>query len=419
MSTAPSRWAARILAVGLAAVMAGSALSTAQAATGPLRSVCHSTFAGTFTVGAQVDLPALTTPPTPAVAAASSGGTGKAVITLPASLGDDVRRFADPTMRITGQVFGQVREGIGPEGSLVKELVWEASGSGSVGAAGDIRVPLALTTESTFTPLVAGPHTLSLGTVVLRLNNAAFEAPLDIVCVTDPSQDITIEVFEVTGPPVATPAERAPISPVEPAGTEGTSSASAPTPAGSPPTVVQTDWAIPPLGWPPHPASTTAAVLTPPSLAVQAPARISVRSAAGGLIVDAPMAPSMADADGIWSPPADLVGWYAAPGWVAPGATGTAVLAGHVGAADSGPGVFARLPQAQPGDTIDITTVSGTVRQYVVTRSDPVSKEQVPQDASIWAPATTSELRLITCDPQTPLVSGHFLGNWVVWARPA
>lgn len=316
MTTAPSRWAARILAVGLAAVMGGAALSTAQAATGPLRSVCHSTFAGTFTVGAQVDLPAAARLPSPDVGVATSGGKGTAVITLPASLAQDVRRFEDPTMRITGQVFGQVREGIGPEGTLVKELVWQASGSGSVGAAGGIRVPLTLTTKSTFTPQIAGPHTLSVGTMLLRLDNAAFEAPLDLVCVTDPSQDITIEMFEVTGPPAVTPSDDAPISPAEPTATGETTPGSAPTPAGSPPTVVHTDWAISTLDRPRQLASTTRVAPTPSSLPLEVPARISIRNAAGGLLADAPLAPSTAGADGVWSPRPALSGGMPRPaGW--------------------------------------------------------------------------------------------------------
>jgi hypothetical protein len=46
-----------------------------------------------------------------------------------------------------------------------------------------------------------------------------------------------------------------------------------------------------------------------------------------------------------------------------------------------------------------------------------VPKAQVPKEDTIWDSADPHPLlRLITCDPNTPLNGGHYVGHWVVWA---
>lgn len=41
----------------------------------------------------------------------------------------------------------------------------------------------------------------------------------------------------------------------------------------------------------------------------------------------------------------------------------------------------------------------------------------MPKEDTIWDSADPHPLlRLITCDPNTPLNGGHYVGNWVVWA---
>jgi len=56
---------------------------------------------------------------------------------------------------------------------------------------------------------------------------------------------------------------------------------------------------------------------------------------------------------------------------------------------------------------------------FVVKRSKAVPKTQVPRDDSIWDAGNPRPLlRLITCDPTTPVEGGHYVGNWVVWASP-
>ena len=46
-------------------------------------------------------------------------------------------------------------------------------------------------------------------------------------------------------------------------------------------------------------------------------------------------------------------------------------------------------------------------------------KKETPKDDSIWDAGNPRPLlRLITCDPTTPVKGGHYVGNWVVWAVP-
>ena len=60
---------------------------------------------------------------------------------------------------------------------------------------------------------------------------------------------------------------------------------------------------------------------------------------------------------------------------------------------------------------------SGDEVEFVVTRSKAVPKKQTPKDDSIWdATNRRPLLRLITCDPTTPVKGGHYVGNWVLWA---
>ena len=67
-----------------------------------------------------------------------------------------------------------------------------------------------------------------------------------------------------------------------------------------------------------------------------------------------------------------------------------------------------------------MTYGSGKVVNFRITRSEAAGKTQVPTDDSIWDHDNLRPvLRLITCDPTTPLDGGHYKGNWVVWAEPA
>ncbi|QIM22831.1 sortase [Phycicoccus sp. HDW14] len=137
----------------------------------------------------------------------------------------------------------------------------------------------------------------------------------------------------------------------------------------------------------------------------------------GETIVDAPVRPVGLDDRGILSPPGGVVGWYDEPGWPRPGYPGAAILAGHVGTPAHGADVFRELPEARRGDRVTVRYDSGDVVHFVVRRSAGMPKEQTPRDDSIWDSGNPRPLlRLITCDPRTPLAKGHYEGNWVLWA---
>jgi hypothetical protein len=145
------------------------------------------------------------------------------------------------------------------------------------------------------------------------------------------------------------------------------------------------------------------------------PTRVQVVSS-GRAIVDASLQATLLDAEKVLAPPFGTAGWYAEPGWPKPGYDGASILVGHINHG-SNPDVFWNLPQVLIGDVVTVTYSSGEQVKFRITRSEPASKQGVPQDDSIWDHDNPDPvLRLITCDPQTPLQDGHFQGNWVVWA---
>lgn len=104
-------------------------------------------------------------------------------------------------------------------------------------------------------------------------------------------------------------------------------------------------------------------------------------------------------------------------GWPKPGWPGASILAGHINSAALGLDTFAKIIDARPGDRIEVRYDSGDQVSFTVTKSAAESKVDVPGDKSIWDAGNPRPLlRLITCDPGTPLQGGHYEGNWVVWA---
>ncbi|HPB72688.1 MAG TPA: class F sortase [Phycicoccus sp.] len=147
------------------------------------------------------------------------------------------------------------------------------------------------------------------------------------------------------------------------------------------------------------------------------PSRISVTTTAGITLVDAKIIPVQLKSDGALEPPFGVVGWYAGSGWPKPGWPGASILAGHINSAALGPDTFAKIIDARPGDRIEVRFDSGDQVSFTVTKSAAESKVDVPGDKSIWDAGNPRPLlRLITCDPGTPLQGGHYEGNWVVWA---
>lgn len=139
-------------------------------------------------------------------------------------------------------------------------------------------------------------------------------------------------------------------------------------------------------------------------------------------LVDAKLIPSRLDDKGVLAPPFGVAGWYAEAGWAKPGWPGAAILAGHINRRNNGNitlDTFGKLTSVRTGDRVTVVYSSGENAAFTVTKSKALSKKAVPQDDSIWdADNPNPVLRLITCDPTTPIQGGHYKGNWVVWADP-
>jgi LPXTG-site transpeptidase (sortase) family protein len=107
-----------------------------------------------------------------------------------------------------------------------------------------------------------------------------------------------------------------------------------------------------------------------------------------------------------------VAGWYT--GSPRPGATGAAVIAGHV---DSylGPGIFFRLRQLKPGQLVYVKRADGTLAVFRVTRVKQYEKTSFPTEA-VYGPVPDAELRLITCGGAFDYTTRHYLSNVVVSA---
>jgi hypothetical protein len=108
-----------------------------------------------------------------------------------------------------------------------------------------------------------------------------------------------------------------------------------------------------------------------------------------------------------------VVGWYTnSP---RPGATGSAVIAGHVDSR-SGPGVFFWLRTMRPGERIYVRRADGTLAVFTVTAVRTYAKARFPT-ATVYGPVPDAELRLITCGGTFDYARGSYLSNVVVYAR--
>lgn len=105
-------------------------------------------------------------------------------------------------------------------------------------------------------------------------------------------------------------------------------------------------------------------------------------------------------------------GWFAEG--ARPGATGPAVIAGHVDSPD-GPAVFARLSELAPGDLVVVRRRDGTAARFRVDRTQVVPKDGFPTTA-VYGPTPDAQLRLITCDGPYVRTSGGYQDNLVVFA---
>ena len=111
--------------------------------------------------------------------------------------------------------------------------------------------------------------------------------------------------------------------------------------------------------------------------------------------VTSPLEHLARQADGSIAAPVDFdrAGWFdAGP---QPGQPGPAVIAGHVDST-TGPAVFYRLRDLQPGDPVEVRREDGSVVTFRVTRIEQHPKDEFPSEA-VYGPVPDAELRLITC----------------------
>jgi hypothetical protein len=107
-----------------------------------------------------------------------------------------------------------------------------------------------------------------------------------------------------------------------------------------------------------------------------------------------------------------LAGWYdRSP---RPGATGSAIIAGHI---DSyrGPGVFFRLASLHRGDRAYVRRADGSLVVFRVTAVRLYHKDRFPT-ATVYGPAAGPQLRLITCGGTFSPALRAYESNVVVYA---
>jgi hypothetical protein len=110
-----------------------------------------------------------------------------------------------------------------------------------------------------------------------------------------------------------------------------------------------------------------------------------------------------------------VAGWY--DGSPRPGATGSAIIAGHIDSR-AGPAVFYRLASLRPGDLAYVRRADGTVALFRVTGVRIYPKDRFPTTA-VYGPAPGPALRLITCGGTFDPALHSYLSNVVVYAVEA
>ncbi|WP_438296838.1 class F sortase [Streptomyces sp. HUAS TT7] len=108
----------------------------------------------------------------------------------------------------------------------------------------------------------------------------------------------------------------------------------------------------------------------------------------------------------------NMAGWY--KDGAAPGARGTAVMAGHVD--DSrGPAVFYALGALKKGSRVEVTREDGRTAVFDIDAVEVYENDVFP-DTKVYGPAARPELRLITCGGGFSQQTGY-RGNVVAFAH--
>lgn len=180
-----------------------------------------------------------------------------------------------------------------------------------------------------------------------------------------------------------------------------------PMPAAEPSLAPKQPWLVSPLYPPP---------VAPPSAArspvVPAQLELPARS------VSAPVAAVGTDPSGGMVVPEQVntVGWWA-PGVLPGGATGSAVIAGHVDSRTQGVGVMAVLPQLTEGEPVVVRDATGRAATFRVAARREYGKFDLPPD--VFRRDGAPQLVLITCGGRFDPATRSYESNIVVYAVPA
>ena len=99
-----------------------------------------------------------------------------------------------------------------------------------------------------------------------------------------------------------------------------------------------------------------------------------------------------------------------------PGATGPAVIEGHVDSAANGPSVFYDLGRMAPGDRVEVDREDGSTATFEVYDIQTFAKDDFPTLA-VYGNTDGPELRLITCGGPFDSGARSYEDNVVVFAR--
>jgi LPXTG-site transpeptidase (sortase) family protein len=217
-------------------------------------------------------------------------------------------------------------------------------------------------------------------------------------------------VTVAAGPGPAATSSPSPIPPVAHVGAEtapsaDTSGSSATAPATTTPPTTTPAAAIP---------SHAAQLDQLPAAAAVEPVAVAAGDAAiSGPVVPTGVNPSTGELD--LPAEAKVVAWYRyGP---APGAPGSAVLAGHVDW-HGVPGIFFRLRELHAGDAVSVTMSDGSVQPWTITDVRLVAKPELPV-ADVFSRTGSPTLTLVTCGGSFDSSTHHYRSNVIVTAVPA
>jgi sortase (surface protein transpeptidase) len=110
---------------------------------------------------------------------------------------------------------------------------------------------------------------------------------------------------------------------------------------------------------------------------------------------------------------------FAVAGWYiyrpVPGEPGPSIIAGHVDSY-TGPAVFFRLKELEPGANIEVERSDGSVAVFTVTAREQYDKDAFPTD-KVYGPTSSPQLRVITCGGSFDWNTRHYNDNVVVFAE--